>query len=108
MRFFVAGLIFASVCATSSESGRPRYSPAAAASAKKRKEEDRKQAEEAARAVEEEDEKRKSRTKTMAGMEEKAPRSEDGELIIKRREVHSGRALTVSTGMFLYSVFSTL
>ncbi|KAL3918031.1 MAG: hypothetical protein SGILL_004436 [Bacillariaceae sp.] len=27
----------------------------------------------------------------------KAPRDEDGELILKRREVHSGRALTVST-----------
>jgi indole-3-glycerol phosphate synthase len=30
-------------------------------------------------------------------LKEKAPRSEDGELILKRREVHSGRALTVST-----------
>lgn len=30
-------------------------------------------------------------------LEEKAPRSEDGELILRRREVHSGRALTVST-----------
>jgi indole-3-glycerol phosphate synthase len=29
--------------------------------------------------------------------EEKAPRDENGELILKRREVHSGRALTVST-----------
>jgi indole-3-glycerol phosphate synthase len=27
----------------------------------------------------------------------KAPRGEDGELILKRREIHSGRALTVST-----------
>ena len=29
--------------------------------------------------------------------EEKAPRSPDGELILRRREVHSGRSLTVST-----------
>lgn len=29
-------------------------------------------------------------------VEKKAPRDEDGELIIKRREVHSGRSLTVS------------
>lgn len=30
-------------------------------------------------------------------LKSKAPRSEDGELILKRREIHSGRALTVST-----------
>mmetsp|Transcript_985 Transcript_985/g.1340 ORF Transcript_985/g.1340 Transcript_985/m.1340 type:complete len:347 (+) Transcript_985:217-1257(+) len=30
-------------------------------------------------------------------MNEKAPRTDDGELILKRREIHSGRALTVST-----------
>ncbi|CAB9499032.1 Indole-3-glycerol phosphate synthase [Seminavis robusta] len=80
-----------------SKSGRPIYSPAAAAAAKAKAEEDRKIAEEAARAVAEEDEKRKIRTKTVETLGGKAPRSEDGELILKRREVHSGRALTVST-----------
>jgi indole-3-glycerol phosphate synthase len=35
--------------------------------------------------------------KAPTALKEKAPRSEDGELILKRREVHSGRALTVST-----------
>ena len=29
--------------------------------------------------------------------EQKAPRSSDGELILRRREIHSGRSLTVST-----------
>lgn len=32
---------------------------------------------------------------------ERAPRSENGELILRRREVHSGRALTVSSGKLL-------
>ena len=82
------------------ESGRPVYSPAAAALAKAQEEEDRRIAEEEARVIAEEDEKRKSRTRILAALEERAPRSEDGELIIKRREVHSGRALTVSTGTF--------
>lgn len=85
---------------TFAESGRPMYSPAAAAVAKAKEEEDRRLAEEAAREVAEENEKRKSRTRLLAASEEKAPRSADGELIIKRREVHSGRALTVSTGKF--------
>lgn len=82
------------------ESGRPTYSPAAAAAAKAKEEEDRKLAEEAARVLSEEDEKRKSRTKIVSDLDERAPRSEDGELILKRREVHSGRALTVSTGNY--------
>lgn len=30
-------------------------------------------------------------------LEQRAPRSPDGELVLKRREVHSGRAMTVST-----------
>jgi hypothetical protein len=34
---------------------------------------------------------------TSSQNEKKAPRSEDGELILKRREVHSGRAMTVSS-----------
>jgi len=29
---------------------------------------------------------------------EKVPRDSDGELIVKRREIHSGRALSVATG----------
>jgi len=45
----------------------------------------------------EQDEKRSSRARPVKESREKAPRSEDGELILKRREVHSGRALTVST-----------
>jgi len=45
-----------------------------------------------------EDEKRSSMAKSSFGSEsEAAPRSENGELIVKRREVHSGRALSVST-----------
>ena len=36
-------------------------------------------------------------TKGAAVPSERAPRSENGELVLKRREVHSGRALTVST-----------
>lgn len=38
-----------------------------------------------------------NRSNTLPDLDGKAPRSEDGELILKRREVHSGRALTVST-----------
>lgn len=60
-------------------------------------EKEREKAEAAERAVAEEDEKRKQRVKALVDLDEKAPRSEDGELIIKRREIHSGRALTVST-----------
>lgn len=45
-----------------------------------------------------EDEKRSKMAKSSFGSEsEAAPRSENGELIVKRREVHSGRALSVST-----------
>lgn len=45
-----------------------------------------------------EDEKRSRMSKSSFGSEsEAAPRSENGELIVKRREVHSGRALSVST-----------
>lgn len=79
-----------------SKSGRPIYSPAAAAAAEEERRE-RQAAEEAeAQAVALEDERREQRIKAM-GNEERAPRSPDGELILKRREVHSGRAMTVST-----------
>ena len=45
-----------------------------------------------------EDEKRSRMSKSSFGSEsEAAPRSDNGELIVKRREVHSGRALSVST-----------
>ena len=45
-----------------------------------------------------EDEKRTKMSKSSFGSEsEAAPRSDNGELIVKRREVHSGRALSVST-----------
>ena len=45
-----------------------------------------------------EEKKRSQRIKSeLTNMDKKAPRDEDGELILKRREVHSGRALTVST-----------
>ena len=45
-----------------------------------------------------EDEKRSQMSKSSFGSEsEAAPRHENGELIVKRREVHSGRALSVST-----------
>lgn len=77
---------------------RPIYSPVEAAA--KRKELEKKAAEEAEaeQAVAVEDEKRTERAKGLTGNDndEPAPRSEDGELIIRRREVHSGRALTVS------------
>jgi predicted Zn-dependent protease len=76
------------------------YSPVAAARARAQEDKDRKEAEEAARVVAEEDEKRRRRAKSIASSREKAPRLENGELMIKRREVHSGRALTVSTGKF--------
>ena len=39
--------------------------------------------------------KRQERIKTFH-VEKKAPRDKNGELILKRREIHSGRALTVS------------
>lgn len=81
-----------------SKSGRPAYSPVAAAAAKDKEEEDQKIAEAAARAVAPEDETMKSRTKPASeATGQKAPRSEDGELVVKRREVHSGRTLSVNT-----------
>ena len=78
------------------ESGRPIFSPAQALADEAYAEEQRALEEEAARQLAAEDRKRKSRSKSF-NIEKRAPRDERGELIIKRREVHSGRALTVST-----------
>eukprot|EP00522_Entomoneis_paludosa_P010453 CAMPEP_0172446954 /NCGR_PEP_ID=MMETSP1065-20121228/6379_1 /TAXON_ID=265537 /ORGANISM="Amphiprora paludosa, Strain CCMP125" /LENGTH=1008 /DNA_ID=CAMNT_0013198143 /DNA_START=88 /DNA_END=3114 /DNA_ORIENTATION=+ len=80
-----------------SKSGRPLYSPAAAAAEKAAQEEQKEIERRAQELVEAEDEKRRLRTKVPDEQRSKAPRSEDGELVIKRREVHSGRAMTVST-----------
>lgn len=80
-----------------SESKRPIYSPlqasidaANAAAAKAEKE-----AAELELAAE--NEKRSRMSKNFAPENESAPRSSDGELIVRRREIHSGRSLSVST-----------
>jgi indole-3-glycerol phosphate synthase len=67
-----------------SKSGRPLYVP----SAKKEEKEE---------PIPEEKENVALTAPAAAVLLSKAPRSADGELILKRREVHSGRALTVST-----------
>ena len=82
----------------SSKSGRPIYSSAVAAAEKAALEEQAALDKEAAKLLAVEDEKRRKRTMATEELSNnRAPRSEDGELIIKRREVHSGRAMTVST-----------
>lgn len=81
----------------SSKSGRPVYSAAIAAAEKAAAEEQAASSRRAQLLMEAEDAKRRQRVRGPLGLEVKAPRSEDGELILKRREVHSGRALTVST-----------
>eukprot|EP00804_Cyclotella_cryptica_P014961 CCRYP_000576-RB/>CCRYP_000576-RB protein AED:0.08 eAED:0.08 QI:887/1/1/1/0.83/0.85/7/270/785 len=80
-----------------SKSKRPIYSPlqasidaANAAAAKAAKE-----AAELELAAE--NEKRSRMSKNFAPENEAAPRSSDGELIVRRREIHSGRSLSVST-----------
>lgn len=78
-----------------SKSGRPLYSPSQAAADELEDVSQQQQEELAERALDVEEKKRQERIKTF-DVEKKAPRDEDGELIIKRREVHSGRALTVS------------
>jgi hypothetical protein len=79
------------------ESKRPIYSPlqasieaATAAAAKAAK-----AAAEAKLAAE--DEKRALMSKNFASESQAAPRSENGELIVRRREIHSGRSMSVST-----------
>ena len=81
-----------------SRSNRPVYSPVIAAK-DEAAETDRKAAQEAeTQRIAAEDDKRQHRLRALGlGSPEAAPRSEDGELILKRREVHAGRALTVST-----------
>jgi indole-3-glycerol phosphate synthase len=78
------------------ESGRPIFSPSRAAADEK--EAVRKKAEEdaAERALVEEDKKRQQRIQSPLELHEKAPRDESGELILRRREIHSGRAISVS------------
>lgn len=79
-----------------SKTKRPFYSPSkakadAADAAAQRAEEDA-----AERQLDAEDAKRALMTKSF-GTGEAAPRSEDGELVVRRREIHSGRAMSVST-----------
>eukprot|EP00980_Cylindrotheca_fusiformis_P012196 scaffold2962_cov126-Cylindrotheca_fusiformis.AAC.12 len=78
-----------------SKSDRPIFSPALAAEAEMKAKEQKSLEDAAERQLDAEDEKRKSMMKVFDS-EKKAPRDANGELIIKRREVHSGRALTVS------------
>lgn len=80
-----------------SKSGRPIFNAADAALQRAAQKEE--EAAEALQAQMEaaEDEKRKLRAKDIASSATKAPRRPDGELVLKRREVHSGRAMTVST-----------
>ena len=73
-----------------SKSGRSVYSAKAAAEA------DRKEAE-TLESSDSSETRQDSSTMSVAEYSVSAPRSDDGELIIKRREVHSGRAMTVST-----------
>jgi indole-3-glycerol phosphate synthase len=79
-----------------SKSCRPMYSPAKATADKARAVE-RKAAEEREEERLAEEVKRRRATSKSFEVEKKAPRDVKGELILKRREVHSGRALTVST-----------
>jgi indole-3-glycerol phosphate synthase len=81
-----------------SRTGRPIYSPAGIASEQAALKAQEAQQEVEALALAAEDEERSnSSSKAPSDMNKSAPRSEDGELILKRREVHSGRSLTVST-----------
>lgn len=79
-----------------SKSNRPTYSAAKAAadkaSAIERKTVEKREEERLA----EEDRVRVAKSRSFE-VDKKAPRDDKGELILKRREVHSGRALTVST-----------
>lgn len=78
------------------ESGRPIYSPAQAAEAELEAETQKGLEDAEEHKLGAADEKRKAMMQAFDA-EQKAPRDENGELIIKRREVHSGRALTVSS-----------
>jgi indole-3-glycerol phosphate synthase len=76
------------------ETGRPIYTPVQAAADQVQAEVDNKEAELHSGA---DDIKKLERRAKTLDLEKRAPRHENGELILKRREVHSGRALTVST-----------
>jgi indole-3-glycerol phosphate synthase len=81
---------------SATETGRPIYSPTRAAGEQGQAEVDTKLEEEAELHSVAEDVKLELRAKTF-DLEKRAPRADNGELILKRREIHSGRALTVST-----------
>jgi indole-3-glycerol phosphate synthase len=83
-------------------SGRPVYSPAQAAAEAAARKEAKAAEEREAQLLAAEDARRvllsAQRSSGSLLLEDRAaPRSADGELVLKRREVHSGRALTVST-----------
>jgi indole-3-glycerol phosphate synthase len=80
-----------------SKSGRRLFNPADVALQRIEADEERKAKVLEAEIQAAEDEKRQQRAKGIASSVVKAPRAENGELLLKRREVHSGRALTVST-----------
>ena len=78
-----------------SKSGRPVFSPANAAAEEVAAQKQKNIEEREAKNLAAEEEKRQQRAKSF-NADKKAPRDERGELVLKRREVHSGRALTVS------------
>ena len=80
-----------------SKSNRPIYSPTKSMAYEAEAEEQSKEDEQEELRLAGEDLTRQEKTKSFVTEEKKAPRDERGELILKRREVHSGRALTVST-----------
>ena len=82
---------------SSIETKRPLYSPAQAsiAAAKAAEAKANEAAAEAKLAAE--DAKRVAMSKSFSSEAQAAPRSEDGELIVRRREIHSGRTMSVST-----------
>ena len=89
-------ILLQNICPT--ESGRPVYSAANAAKEQAAADEQKAEEEAAEKAMAAEETKRSQRVKKeLTNIKKAAPRDENGELILKRREVHSGRALTVST-----------
>jgi len=78
-----------------SKSRRPIYSPAKAIWEEKQAAQKEEEEEAVGQNTAEEDGQPAERTPVV--LEQRAPRSEDGELVLKRREIHSGRAMTVST-----------
>lgn len=80
-----------------SKTNRSIYSPKKSAAYETKVEEERKQEEKEELKLAAEDQERQDKLTSFDLEEKKAPRDERGELILKRREVHSGRAMTVST-----------